>query len=68
MIFVDRKTTHAESRKGLILAIDLEKYDYNKGSQTLVRATEGTVIDRLPPRIKIRKKCYIRTSSCNGSH
>lgn len=59
MIFVDRKTTHAESRKGLILAIDLEKYDYNKGSQTLVRATEGTVIDRLPPRIKIRKNATL---------
>ena len=59
MIFVDRKTSHAESRKGLILAIDLEKYDYNKGSQTLVRATEGTVIDRLPPRIKIRKNATL---------
>ena len=59
MIFVDRKTTHAESRKGLVLAIDLEKYDYNVGSQTLVRATEGTVIDRLPPRIKIRKNASL---------
>lgn len=59
IIFVDRKTTHAESRKGLILAIDLEKYDYNVGSQTLVRATEGTVIDRLPPRIQIRKNASL---------
>ena len=59
MIFVDRKTSHTESRKGLVLAIDLEKYDYNKGSQTLVRATEGTVIDRLPPRIKIRKNASL---------
>jgi len=55
MILVDRKTSHVQSRKGLILAVDLEKYDYTKGSQSLIRATESTVIDRLPPRIKIRE-------------
>ena len=38
-----------------MLALDLEQYDYNKGSQTLIRATEGTIIDRLPPRMKIRE-------------
>lgn len=54
-IFIDRKTSHAESRKGLIIAVDLEAYDFNKGSQSLIRATEGTVIDRLPPRVKIRQ-------------
>ena len=37
------------------MAVDLEKYDYSIGSQTLIRATEGTVIERLPPRIKIRE-------------
>jgi hypothetical protein len=42
-----------------MVAVDLEKYDYNKGSQTLVRATEGTVLDRLPPRIEIRKDAPI---------
>jgi hypothetical protein len=36
------------------MALDLECYDYNKGSQTLIRATEGTIVDRLPPRIKVR--------------
>ncbi|MBF0103821.1 MAG: DUF1015 domain-containing protein [Deltaproteobacteria bacterium] len=58
-ILVDRQTPHTPSRKGLIVALDLEKYDYNKGSQTLIRATEGTVLDRLPPRIKIRKNAPI---------
>ena len=58
-ILVDRKTSHSESRKGLILALDLERYDYTKGSSTLIRATEGTVIDRLPPRIKIRQNAPI---------
>lgn len=58
-IYVDRKTSHTPSRKGLIMAVDLEKYDYSPGSQTLIRATEGTVIERLPPRIKIREKASL---------
>ncbi|HOP99763.1 MAG TPA: DUF1015 domain-containing protein [Acetivibrio clariflavus] len=58
-IYVDRKTSHTPSRKGLIMAIDLEKYDYSPGSQSLIRATEGTVIERLPPRIKIREKASL---------
>lgn len=53
-IYLDRQTSQARSRKWLIIALDLEKYDYNKGSQTLIRATEWTIVDRLPPRIKIR--------------
>lgn len=53
-VYVDRRTSHAVSRKGLMVALDLERYDYNAGSQTLIRATEGTVLDRLPPRIRIR--------------
>jgi uncharacterized protein (DUF1015 family) len=59
LIYVDRKTSHTASRKGLILAVDLEKYDYAVGSQTLIRATEGTVIERLPPRIKIRENASL---------
>lgn len=58
-IYVDRKTSHTPSRKGLIMAVDLEKYDYSPGSQSLIRATEGTVIERLPPRIKIREKASL---------
>lgn len=42
-----------------MIALDLECYDYSKESQTLIRATEGTVIDRLPPRIQIRKDASI---------
>lgn len=54
-IYLDRQTSHVRSRKWLIIALDLEKYDYNKWSQTLIRATEWTIIDRLPPRVKIRE-------------
>lgn len=53
-ILIDRKTAEVESRKGLILALDLECYDYNKGAKSLIRATEGTILDRLPPRVKVR--------------
>ena len=41
-------------RWGLIAALDLEKYDYSKDSKSLIRATEGTIEDRIPPRKKIR--------------
>lgn len=58
-ILLDRKTSHVESRKGLVVALDLEKYDYKVGSQSLIRATEGTIEDRLPPRVKIREKAKI---------
>jgi len=54
MILVERMVG-GKTRYGLMLALDLEKYDFSKGSQTLVRATEGTIIDRLPPRIRIRE-------------
>ncbi|MGV8086594.1 MAG: DUF1015 domain-containing protein [Candidatus Woesearchaeota archaeon] len=58
-VLVDRKTSYVKSRKGLVVALDLEKYDYKKGSKTLIRATEGTIVERLPPRIKIRKNASI---------
>lgn len=53
-ILVER-TAAGRTRHGLMMALDLEHYDYHKGSQTLIRATEGTILDRLPPRVRIRK-------------
>ena len=50
-----RKTPFVERRIGLMAAIDLEKYDYSKKSDALIRATEGTIEERIPPRLKIRK-------------
>ncbi len=58
-ILVDRSTPLTPSRKGLIIAVDLECYDYTPGSRTLIRATEGTVLDRIPPRVKIRENADI---------
>lgn len=50
-----RRSAEGNTRNGLILALDLECYDYNKGSTTLIRATEGTIVDRIPPRLRIRE-------------
>ena len=54
MVYVER-TTGGRVRRGLVLAIDLEAYDYSKGSTSPVRATEGTIVERIPPRVAIRK-------------
>ncbi|MFZ2098274.1 MAG: DUF1015 domain-containing protein [Anaerolineales bacterium] len=54
MVYVERHVG-GKLRKGLMLSLDLEQYDYNKGSRSLIRATEGTIIERLPPRIRIRE-------------
>jgi hypothetical protein len=58
-VLVERSTPKTPSRKGLILALDLECYDYMPGSRTLIRATEGTVLERIPPRVKIRENAPI---------
>jgi hypothetical protein len=54
LIYVER-TVGDKTRHGLLLALDLECYDYTKGSTSLIRATEGTIVERLPPRMKIRE-------------
>jgi hypothetical protein len=54
MVYVERFVGE-KTRRGLALALDLEQYDFNKGSNSLIRATEGTIIERLPPRIHIRE-------------
>jgi hypothetical protein len=54
LVYVER-TTGGKTRKGLVAALDLEQYDYRKGSTTLIRATEGTIIERIPPRVRIRE-------------
>ncbi len=59
MIFVKRTLNDGKVREGLIGLIDLEDYSYEKGSQTLVRATEKTVVERIPPRMKIRENALL---------
>ena len=57
-ILVER--TCADSvRYGLMATLDLECYEYSKGSKTLIRATEGTIVERIPPRKEIRKNAVL---------
>ncbi|MCC8192679.1 MAG: DUF1015 domain-containing protein [Ruminococcus sp.] len=57
--YVERVQSNEILRQGIIGMIDLEEYDYSKGSQSLVRATEATVLERIPPRIKVRENASI---------
>ena len=54
-IYIERTQSDGKIRKGLVGMIDLEEYDYSKGSTSSVRATEATVVERIPPRIKVRR-------------
>jgi hypothetical protein len=54
IIYVERSIA-GRTRKGILLCLDLERYDFTKGSTSLIRATEGTIVERLPPRMKIRQ-------------
>lgn len=53
-IYIERKTAYGRTRRGLILAVDLDKYEWKPDSKALIRATEATVPERIPPRMKIR--------------
>lgn len=55
LIYVERKIKNGNVRRGIVGCIDLEEYDFNRGSNSVVRATEGTVLERIPPRVKIRE-------------
>jgi hypothetical protein len=60
-VLVERITSQGMTRKGLMACLDLEHYDFREGSTSLIRATEGTVIERLPPRVSIRKGAAIES-------
>ncbi|MCL2811730.1 MAG: DUF1015 domain-containing protein [Clostridia bacterium] len=59
-VLVER-TMAAGQRLGLVLAVDLEQYDFSPGARSLIRPTEGTIIDRLPPRVRIRQGATIES-------
>lgn len=54
-ILVERNTGSGRRRIGLLLAFDLEQYDFSPGSTSLIRPTEETITERLPPRMRIRR-------------
>lgn len=58
-VYVEREITDKKVRKGIVGLIDLENYSYKKDAKTLIRATEATILERIPPRVQIRKDAPI---------
>ena len=58
-IYVERTLQNGSVRPGLIGAVDLEEYDYHPGSVSAIRATEKTVLERIPPRQRVRKDASV---------
>ena len=54
-VYLERKTAFGRMRKGLVAQIDLETYEWKPFSKANIRATEATIVDRIPPRMEIRK-------------
>ncbi len=54
-LYLERTLRNGTVRRGLMGMVDLEQYSFTPGSSTLVRATEGTVLERIPPRVKVRE-------------
>ena len=59
LIYIERVQSDGKIRHGLLGMVDLEQYDFTPGSGALIRATEGTVLARIPPRVKVRKDAPI---------
>lgn len=54
-VYVERRLKNGKLRRGIVGLIDLENYSYESGSGALIRATEQTVAERIPPRVEIRR-------------
>ena len=53
-VYVERQV-ESKTRRGLVACVDLDQYEFSRGSTSLIRATEGTILERIPPRVKIRE-------------
>lgn len=59
MIYLERRQADGKVREGLIGMVDLLDYSYEVGSTSMIRATEKTVIERIPPRVKVRENASL---------
>ena len=59
LVYVERTQSDGRVRRGIVGKFDLTCYDYTPGSNSLIRATEGTVLERIPPRLRVRKDAPI---------
>lgn len=55
LVYIERTTAFGRTRKGLVAQIDLETYEWKPFSNANIRATEATIVDRIPPRMEIRR-------------
>ena len=58
-IYVERTLKNGTVRKGIVGAVDLEQYEFEPGNNAVIRATEGTVAERIPPRVKVRENASL---------
>ena len=59
IIYIERKLNNGKVRRGIVAAIDLENYKFEPGNNAMIRATEGTVLERIPPRVKVRENALL---------
>lgn len=59
LLYIERTQSNGKVRHGLIGMVDLEQYDFSPGNGALIRATEGTVLSRIPPRVRVRRDAAI---------
>lgn len=61
MVYIERTTSYGRTRRGLVVALDLDCYEWKPFSSALVRATEATILERIPPRMEIRRNAPLET-------
>lgn len=59
LLYIERTLNNGKVRKGIVGAIDLEDYKFEPGNNAMIRATEGTVLERIPPRVKVRENACL---------
>lgn len=60
-VYVERTQLDGSVRQGLVGAVDLEAYEYTPGSRSAIRPSERTVVERIPPRLKVRRGALLET-------
>lgn len=59
LVYVERRLFSGALRRGIVGQVDLECYDYHPGASSLIRATERTVLSRVPPRVEVRRNAAL---------
>lgn len=60
-VYVERTQFDGSIRQGLVGAVDLEAYSFEHGARPAIRPSEATVVERIPPRLKVRRGACLET-------